>query len=363
MQIQVRYEEMIAAEKLSYDNDENAYATALGSDPSSLLYHPDYDVATEKGYFYVKNILLPFSDEQKALLSSVEATGNYTDEAIEIYRSSLASEILVNVYNVDIGADDEADYFDTELDITLGSVVGGYGVVDDPLTIDIDESIVPDEVNYVYQREDVPLNTIFQEIVTDLNAATTLEDLIKVYEDWTFLVNEDAGAFKGIISDSTDYLVSPEGKSSTYVTEFTDLSRGLFELGVGAYGGVTGAIVDGITIINYNADLTYCVTDYGVHIVLVSEIPFDYAVDKNTNQVTVNDEGMPLKTLDYNVNDEETIRDIIRETLENEYAKTYYSYDRREFFKSSSDSVETYEKIYKELMKEAVKLEELVAGS
>ena len=97
-------EDYIAKNKEAFKfNTTTGYASAL-STLSSLVYHPE----SEKGYGYVYNILLKFSDEQTAALTAYKKAQSNTD-VIAAYRNALAKEILVNVTNPDYDADAEKE--------------------------------------------------------------------------------------------------------------------------------------------------------------------------------------------------------------------------------------------------------------
>jgi len=313
-EINARYNEMLASNIETFEANADAYATALKENPKDIIYHPGYDNDTDKGYFFVKNILMKFSDEQTADLDAFKNNKVASEEAIEDYRDYLASQIKVNVSNPDYDAD-------------LGET----------------------EENQMYSRKDVPVQTIMDEIEADLNACTTLKEKLEKYIDWTYLVNDDPGVFTALSEEKPDYLVTPEGEKSDYVTEFTELARSLYEKGEGAYG--------------LNPDeLSYCVTDFGIHLIMVSYIPFDYLHKQGSDEIAVDVENdRNLLTLNAVIDPIEgtTLKEYIEETLKDEKGENQLSVVKREFYKANKDTaVKTYPKTYKDLLKEAQKLEE-----
>lgn len=81
-----RYRQLLNGQKSTYDDNVSLYESAMSGGTTTVLYHPN------SSYFYVKHILLPFSDEQKA---DLEKYGEYaTEEQKEEYRKRLANNIV-----------------------------------------------------------------------------------------------------------------------------------------------------------------------------------------------------------------------------------------------------------------------------
>ncbi|HEY8423533.1 MAG TPA: hypothetical protein VIL23_02095 [Clostridia bacterium] len=91
------YNKKLAEQKASFNADINNYISALKDGDEVILYHPK-DVK----WFYVKHILIPFSDQQKAEIEQFKKTGQ-TKEAVEEYRKRVSNNITsykhVNGYN------------------------------------------------------------------------------------------------------------------------------------------------------------------------------------------------------------------------------------------------------------------------
>jgi hypothetical protein len=312
-EILARYNEMLASNISSFATDGN-YATALDSgDYEKVIYHPGYSVNDEKGYFYVMNILMKFSDEQSDMLAKFTDSEVANEDAIKVYRDYLATLIKVNVSN-------------TEYDSEIGET----------------------EDNKMYDRENIAVDTILGEMEAELNAATTVAERIEIFKKWTYLVNDDPGAFTAISDGKPGYLVTPEGVKSSYVTEFTDLARSLSAVGEGAYGLNAG-------------QLSYCVTDYGIHVMLVSYYPFDYAnkAGQDPLLIMVDTENRNILTLNYVVDIVKgtTLREYITDILKEEKATNMQTVLNRQLYGENKDKIETFPKVYKDLLKEAQKLE------
>jgi hypothetical protein len=181
-------------------------------------------------------------------LEQYDAGGIYysTDAAYEAVRALMADKITVNISNLYYDADYEATEEDAE---NAESPANAY-------------------VAY-----DVPVATVLALIKADLDAANAISNayerqmaILEVAIQWMYRAN-------GITNNGLGYLVTPKGEKSDYVTEFTALSRALIAQGIGSY-----EVTDGDIASEYSLDVNtwYCVTDYGIHIIIASYIPYDY---------------------------------------------------------------------------------------
>ncbi len=82
------YTDTLNQQRSTYTNDISAYDTAMSDGSTTVLYHPN------NNHFYVKHILLPFSDDQKAALADYKARLNVTKDQIEEFRDRLVSGIV-----------------------------------------------------------------------------------------------------------------------------------------------------------------------------------------------------------------------------------------------------------------------------
>lgn len=192
--VEAVYASTLADQKKSYA-DESAYESAISSD-TKLLYFRD------SNHFFVKHILIPFSDAQTAALkaykSGVEASvgGNYED-----YRNRLANEIM------------SYEHVDGE----------NYG-------------------------KPVSLNVIYNEILNKVNGAATLYEKERAFDDLIYKYNTDPGIF----GKTYGYMEKYDLGSSTesYVAEFAAAARKLYE------GGVEGALSEKV-VTDYGVHVLY----------------------------------------------------------------------------------------------------------
>jgi len=194
------YNALLNEQRSLYTADVSAYDTAMsGSD--TVLYHPN------NNYFYVKHILLPFSDAQKNSLTEYKERANVTEDDIKAFRARLADNIVC--YPHVAGEDDKSR----------------------PMTVDavmneIKATMKPLESNV--KRADV------------------------AFDDLIYLYNTDPGAFGNNKGYVVKYKLN-DGESETYMQEFADAARYMrdnLEVGSVYYEKV--------------------ITDYGVHIMYLA---------------------------------------------------------------------------------------------
>ncbi|HEY8444209.1 MAG TPA: hypothetical protein VIL24_05370 [Clostridia bacterium] len=185
------YNKKWAEQKASFDADVNNYISALKENNQVILYHPNKDVK----FFYVKHILIPFSDQQKAKLESYKNRG-YTEQMIKDYRNRLANEITSYMH------------------------INGnnYG---DRMTIAEIENIIKNRLTSTPQA--------------DKNAAR------KTFEELIYLFNTDPGMFDNKFGYGMQYTY-PETGTSGYMPEFEEAAFKLYEKR--EIGAVEKAITD-----------------------------------------------------------------------------------------------------------------------
>lgn len=264
----------VETDKESYKKLASQYATDLGNDVTGIAVHPT------EGYGYVYNILLKFSDEQSAELKKYAEGGAYfsDEEVYKKVREMFANEITVNVSNLKYTKELDCDKH------TCG---------DEDCIGDCDKHAECTDVNCTdraYVAKDVPVQTVLSWIKSDLEAAASIENAyerqmatLEVAIEWLYRVNDDGGMFatdtyNGVTGKGNGYLITPEGEKSNYVAEFTALSRALVKKGLGSYDvGSTENYADYGFSAAPAENVWYCITDYGIHIMVVSFIPHDFA--------------------------------------------------------------------------------------
>ncbi len=190
------YTALLNEQSSTYSADVSAFDTAMSGN-STVLYYPN------DNYFYVKHILLPFSDAQKAELDAYKARVNVTKEQIESFRARLADSIVA--YPHVAGEDDKSR------PMSVAQIMN-----------EVKAKMLPLEIN---TRE---ADLMFDELIYEYNT--------------------DPGAFNNNKGYVVKYKLN-DGESETYMQEFADGARYMRDnLSVGQ--------------VYYEP----VITDYGVHI-------------------------------------------------------------------------------------------------
>lgn len=204
------YRATLSEQRALYASDIAAYDSAMSGGSTTVLYHPN------NNYFYVKHILLPFSDEQKAELDAYKARSDVANrqedekkELINNFRAQLAKGIVCYPH------------------------VNGEDDLSRPMSVD-------DVMAHI------------ESVMLPLKANTAKADL--AFDDLIYLYNTDPGAF----GNNKGYIVKyklNEGESETYMQEFADAAREMRDtLEVG------------------NVYYEKVITDYGVHIMYLASV-------------------------------------------------------------------------------------------
>ncbi len=199
------YNDTLAAQMSKYANVDDFYTDVKGGSVDPMVYYPNGD------YYFVKHILVPFSDDQTARLTAYKngEGSTYGKTAIAEFKNTLGKEVT------------GYEHRDGE----------NYGK---PLSID--------EIYADIQRE-------MTKAGGDLKAADrTFDDLIYKYNTDKGIFGKELGyAVKGALGENEEY-------DSTYMEEFSRAADELYR------AGVEGAISQPV------------VTDYGVHILYLSRV-------------------------------------------------------------------------------------------
>lgn len=413
-EFQSRYQRMVNVNIGSYV-DEEAYASALKSSSSDILFHKT------KGYSQVRSILLGFSDDQKSALDTIEALVGSNEEALAAYRAVLAlgtdiagdmpSEfasladlgIKVNVSNPDYDADtDELSAAYTDKGVDYKVVL--YAMAND-IAAKADKAVAAAQASGITDATQLQL---VRQYATD-----------EAITDWIYLVNDDDGMF-----DSDSYVLSPDGSASSYVEEYTVLGRALTETGINSTAIVPTAEFESKAALEYTPaegqepteilaqadgktyeisyenvasedengeelsttvytlrteegnDISFIVNDYGIHVIYVKDIFADeskgsvteYTVDgetagyilgsdyRHSYEVTIR----YVKDEDGNDTDEiesvsvtvTTVEQYIKDLIEEERTSAKYSDVQYEIFADTSQSIVLQSGVYDGLLSE-----------
>lgn len=312
-------------EKFSIETESN-YKSAISSSLTNTVYHP----TSEHGYGYVFNILFKFSDEQSTELKNFTA-GQPDKTIVEKYRAQLANKIEVMKSNPDYDPDEVCEECEKAQKDNK-----------DPNKYCTKEkcNARPYEVDSEGNIKKYNVMDVINELTAKLDAATSFEAKREIATQYVYMVNDDTGMYNtssnnAITAGGNGYLISPHETDKTYVEEFSKKGRELVNNGLGSYG--------------------WCVTDYGIHFMFVSYIPYDATKVEKENEI-------PLKYIVYygredDENDKnKTLRDVIVQDLKSKNTEARYQIAAQNAIAANKDNSisrnkKAWEKTVKELKK------------
>ena len=325
--VKAEYERYVSLnkEKFSIETEAN-YKTAISSSLTNTVYHP----TSEHGYGYVFNILFKFSDEQSTELKNFTA-GQPDKTIVEKYRAQLANKIEVMKSNPDYDPDEVCEECEKAQKDNK-----------DPNKYCTKEkcNARPYEVDSEGNIKKYNVMDVINELTAKLDAATSFEAKREIAAQYVYMVNDDTGMYNtssnnAITAGGNGYLISPHETDKTYVEEFSKKGRELVNNGLGSYG--------------------WCVTDYGIHFMFVSYIPYDATKVEKENEI-------PLKYIVYygredDENDKnKTLRDVIVQDLKSKNTEARYQIAAQNAIAANKDNSisrnkKAWEKTVKELKK------------
>ena len=347
--IQAEYERYVSLnkEKFSIETEAN-YKTAISSSLTNTVYHP----TSEHGYGYVFNILFKFSDEQSTELKNFTA-GQPDKTIVEKYRAQLANKIEVMKSNPDYDPDEVCEECEKAQKDNK-----------DPNKYCTKEkcNARPYEVDSEGNIKKYNVMDVINELTAKLDAATSFEAKREIAAQYVYMVNDDSGMYNtssnnAITGNGNGYLIAPKGKDSSFVAEFTTLGRAL----INGESDIEGVAYDELKNKGYDINgkglgaYGWCVTDYGIHFMFVSYIPYDATKVEKENEI-------PLKYIVYygredDENDKnKTLRDVIVQDLKSKNTEARYQIAAQNAIAANKDNSisrnkKAWEKTVKELKK------------
>ena len=318
-------------EKFSIETESN-YKTAISSSLTNTVYHP----STEHGYGYVFNILFKFSDEQSTELKNFKA-GQPDKTIVEKYRAQLANKIKVMKSNPDYDPDEVCE-----------ECKAAQKESKDPNKYCTKEkcNARPYEV---YEKghekageiKEFDVLDVINELTAKLEAATSFEAKREIAAQYVYMVNDDTGMYNtssnnAITAGGNGYLISPHEDDKTYVEEFSKKGRELVNNGLGSYG--------------------WCVTDYGIHFMFVSYIPYDTTVTGVADDLIPPDYTVYYGRYDDDNDKNKTLRDVIVQDLKSKNTEARYQIAAQNAIAANKDnSISRNKKVWEKTVKELKK--------
>lgn len=335
-------------EKFSIETESN-YKSAISSSLTNTVYHP----TSEHGYGYVFNILFKFSNDQSTELKNFTA-GQPDKTIVEKYRAQLANKIEVMKSNPDYDPDEVCE-----------ECKKAQKDNKDPNKYCTKEkcNARPYEVDSEGNIKKYNVMDVINELTAKLDAATSFEAKREIAAQYVYMVNDDTGMYNtssnnAITAGGNGYLITPKGKNSSFVAEFTTLGRAL----INGESDIEGVAYDELKNKGYDINgkglgaYGWCVTDYGIHFMFVSYIPYDTTVSG------VADDLIPLDYIVYygrsdDENDKnKTLRDVIVQDLKSKNTEARYQIAAQNAIAANKDnSISRNKKVWEKTVKELKK--------
>lgn len=283
-EISKSFDSALAQNKETFAGSSANYESALKSSLATTYYHPTED----QGYGFVINILLKLDDDSLKELTDMITANPSNTEAILVRRNQLIADMEINVSNPNYKADstiedkdgntvevrdamtDARNPYTTagktaenpydnsyEYEVSEGNHANDYSKILSFEKVDGEYQIVFKATQHpamAYLLEKVPafdkdgkvgiihqihnsLNQVKQAVADgELTKAEGVYWLREVATTWLYLVGDDSGAVsKDSNNNGLGYLVTPEGKDSSFLEDFTSYARALIAQGTGSY--------------------------------------------------------------------------------------------------------------------------------
>ncbi len=259
-EIEAEFQAAVDRNKETFAGSDAGYSSALTSALNKTYYHP----VAEQGYGFVSNILLKLDDTKLEELTTLVKNNPSNSPAILIRRNQLISTLTVKVSNPDYNANTivkDADGNEIELRDPMTDPANPYNK--DDAGNNYDQIVSFEQVDgewtikfnakqhesMAYLLQEVPAfdvdgkvgiihqiqNTFDQVRNAGLSKSQEIYWLREVAMTWCYLVGDDTGATNSQSNNGgLGYLITPEGKSSSYLADFTDFARDLIKAGTGS---------------------------------------------------------------------------------------------------------------------------------
>ena len=338
--IESEYKNYVSLNKEKFSIEKKAnYKSAISSSLTNTVYHP----TSEHGYGYVFNILFKFSKDQSTELKNFTA-GQPDKTIVEKYRAQLANKIEVMKSNPDYDPDEVCE--ECEKAQKDNKDPNKYCTKEKcnarPYEVDENGDIKKYKVfDVIGEDGEIAEHGVINDLIRELEKASSFEAKREIATKYVYMVNDDTGMYNtssnnAITGNGNGYLISPHEDDKTYVEEFSKKGRELVNNGLGSYG--------------------WCVTDYGIHFMFVSYIPYD------TTVADVKDDLIPPEYIVYygredDENDKnKTLRDVIVQDLKSKNTEARYQIAAQNAIAANKDnSISRNKKVWEKTVKELKK--------
>ena len=207
------------------------------------------------------------------------------------------------------------------------------------------------------------MQDVLREIKTEIENAESFDKKREVAAKYVYMVNDDSGMYNtssnnAITGNGNGYLIAPKGKDSSFVAEFTTLGRAL----INGESDIEGVAYDELKNKGYDINgkglgaYGWCVTDYGIHFMFVSYIPYDTTVSGVADDLIPPDYIVYYGREDDENDKNKTLRDVIVQDLKSKNTEARYQIAAQNAIAANKDNSisrnkKAWEKTVKELKK------------
>ena len=420
-EIKEEFEAQVAKNKETFAGSDSSYESALTSTLNKTYYHPEAD----QGYGFVINVLFKLDSESMKTLNAMAKNDPTNVEAILLTRNRLIADMTAYVSNPKYDSTavvEDADGKKIELRDPMTDEKNPYNNVggnqDTSYQVEggnnynqiVEFKKVDDAYQIVYNATEHPAMAylsnkvsvfdkdgqigLIHQIHNSLNqvkTAVAANEITKeegvywlreVATTWAYLVSDDPGATSSESNNNgLGYLVSPEGKDSSFLADFTDYARKLVAAGTGAYSDGTvsddmfrGNLVNGEFAGNYKAFVVADSLVNGAEKATASDSAYagvfvllnSYTVwDANNVSSDAEKKGDVLGSMSENTlpsnyvmtfakksSDAKTLYDVIYDTILEAKKNDLYNSKVNTMVASHKDGIEYFDKVIKQLYKD-----------
>ena len=415
-EIKEEFEAQVAKNKETFAGSDSSYESALTSTLNKTYYHPEAD----QGYGFVINVLFKLDSESMKTLNAMAKNDPTNVEAILLTRNRLIADMTAYVSNPKYDSTavvEDADGKKIELRDPMTDAKNPYNNVggnqDTSYQVEggnnynqiVEFKKVDGVYQIVYNATEHPAmaylsnnssnkfpvfdkdgqtglihqihNSLKQVKDANLSKEETVYWLREVATKWAYLVSDDPGATsKDSNNNGLGYLVSPEGKDSSFLADFTDYARSLITAGTGSFanGDVTTDMFNGTltadgqfagnnkafvvadSLVNGAEKATANDKAYaGVFVLLNSYTVYDANNIKTGSSQTLVDGKLPMDyvmTFAKNADDVKTLHNVIHDTILEAKKNDLYNSEVNTMVASHKDGIEYFDKVIKQLYKD-----------
>lgn len=416
-EIEAEYNAQIAKNKETFAGSDSSYSSALTSTLNKTYYHPQ----DSQGYGFVINILFKLGDEDMKYLNEMATNNPDNVDAILLERNRRIAEMTVNVSNPKYSADavvedkdgnkielrdpmtdpknpynnvgktadskfqvEGGNNYNKILSFEKNAETGKYEIkfnaTEHPAMAYLMDKVpvfdTDDQVGLIHQINN-SLNQVKDAVKAgDLTKEEGVYWLREVATKWAYIVSDDSGATNTKSNNNgLGYLVSPKGKDSNFLADFTTYARELVKAGTGSFAN--GTVTDDMFKATLNAkgefagnNKAFVVADSlvngaekatandkayaGVFVLLNSYTVYDANNVKTGSTQTLKDGILPtdyIMTFAKNEKDVKTLHDVINDTILDAKKNDLYNFEVNTMAAEKKEGIEYFDKVIAQLYK------------